>query len=332
MARTRAAEGGLFHVMKWLALAAIAVHLSWRTDDGLASVHHNPESPATRLVWFLHFHKAGGSSFTDLASQNNETKRAIDPQGHSHFELDDEKLRWPLIDDVPESCGQPPNRERIDWKKDLEKDMRRGVTFVSTEHWFPRLPKNEEDIPSNVKLVAVLREPRSRLLSSYYFHNCRWGRCPVEGSACCLTEWAKMEANMYTRMLNGQPYTPTKMGHACATEYSQIPMNETHVEFGVQSLRSHFGLVLTLDTLAQRPEVAQCALQKVLGWNRTTLPKTNMNKVKQCRPKRGETLTVPPRAGEREIAKAMELNALDVRLYQEAVTIEEEMLQILGCR
>jgi len=304
---------------------------------------------ANNMIWFLHFHKAGGTSFTDLAGMNGEVKRIDSERAeHSHFELDNGALRWPLVMGkggiegdssqvlplIPSSLCGPSNVEGLDWKEEIQQEFGKGTTFVSTEHWFPRIdPK--EDVLTNVKFVTVLREPRERLMSSYYFHSCAT-RCPgVQGNRqdrkkipCRLSDWAPMEANMYTRMLNGQPYAPLKMNPSCSESYIGMELNRSHLDLALDSLR-HFDLVLSFDTIYSRPDVAECAMRQVLGWNQVHLPHSNVGNTHQC-PQTNSNI-VPPQASEEEIEEAMSLNSIDIELYKRALEIEKDILNSLDC-
>ena len=364
-----------------------------------------------RLIWFLHFHKAGGTSLTNLAGMNKETKRPSN-QGHSHFELDEEQFRWELVPDdalsskavFPESCSRERERARnhptkwrrkegnnsstsantttLSFREELQSNViDEGITFVSTEHWFPLL-RSRDDLPPGVVLVAVFREPIERLVSSYLFHGCGGNRCPIPPPVggrggrplppppprtCLLKDWMTAESEMYTRMLNGQPFGPMVIGRECSSDYADggVRVNVTHLENAKRSLSSSFDLVVTLDTLAKRPEVADCALGKVLGWKETRLPHLNKGRggggghwMGPPRPPRGKNIVVlPPSSSSsrnnngrrrrlagrppggnckepedgQELDAARDANRLDLELFRHAVGLESEILTRIGC-
>ena len=328
--------------------------------------------PPRRLAWFLHFHKAGGSSFTALADENNETKRIDGGEPHSHLELTDEEFRWEFVgdDDLPESCASR-KRERLargkagkgaigrikstSFQQELQREMTEGVTFLSTEHWFPDLSEEDNDqntnisnennnstqninFIDNVRLVAVFREPIERLVSSYYYHNCDGNRCPItrrrRGNGYCnFTDWIGVETNMYTRMLNGVPFGPKKVGRPCshdlvASAAAQRRNLTRALEKAKRVLRKRFDLVLTLDTLAKRPDVASCALRRTLGWSRTKFPWMNAGHGGR-RDARCDKVRAPLNGREKSLAA--KANAVDVNLYSFATKAEARILTRLGC-
>jgi len=291
-----------------------------------------------RIVWFLHFHKAGGTSFTDLAGLNGEVKRHdSDPVAHSHFDLDGGKLRWPLVvgkggkeaSTKPSTlCFTPQAQVKgLDWKAEIRQEFGNGVTFVSTEHWFPRLNSNETT-PSNLKFVTVLRDPLDRLLSSYYFHSCAT-RCPGnmgnKKASCRLSDWAVAEANIYTRLLNGHPYAPMKMDPGCTESYAAVKLNQTHLDFALGALQQ-IDLVLMLDTIQSNPAVAKCAMKKILGWDDVNVPHSNRKRTSQCAGR-----NIPAKATKDDIDAVLQMNSLDVELYKQARGIETTILESLGC-
>jgi len=260
---------------------------------------------------------------TELASWNDEVKRLppLIPEAkeddHSHLDMNEKGMRWELVVDteVPSECLDETIKP-VSLAREIQSLKSRGVTFVSTEHWFPRDP-----IPDNVKLVTVLREPLDRVLSSYYFHGCGKGRrCPHGAKSCPFGEWHVAEANMYTRMLNGLAFGPVVMNWPCHQAYLAMPLGEEHYQHALGSLQ-RFNVVLTLETLQQKPAVAMCALHRVLGWNASLeYPRSNVGK-RQCTP-----------VAESEVEAARDAHSLDIRLYEEAKKLEQQILIQLNCQ
>ena len=309
------------------------------TSEGVISkpetIQFADSSPNKRIIWFLHFHKAAGSSFTDLAGMNYESK-ILDSnvrRQHSHIELGgDGALRWPLIlnnrSNIPRGCfGDDRNITPIHWKEEMMQNLHNGITFVSSEHYFPRLSPNDLIRPE-VKFVTILRDPSDRLLSSYYFHRCS-SRCqPKFGKKqpCRLIDWAPMEANMYTRLLNGYPYGPNKMSKECSHAFSALPVNRNHRDFALKSL-SQFDLVLTLPSFEVQPEAVKCALNRVLGWNFLDMPLENKKRMRKC----PEGSGVPRQHDEWELDEVMKMNYADLELYKQGAVMERRLFEKLGC-
>lgn len=304
--------------------------------------------PVPRLVWFLHLHKAGGTSFTDLATLNHETKRlssnvpGATKDLHSHIELNwngaQKQLRWPLIRSQTPLTGAAFAPRCISGSEqggslaankvpsqsidaEINRLIAANVTFVSSEHWFPDL--SVYTMPPAVVLAVLIREPMQRLLSSYQFHNCGHGRCNTsEAAQCRFSEWSRAESNLYVRMLNGQPFGPSARvlgwSHDCTMEYSAHAVGDTELSVAKRALLS-FQLVLTFDTLLARPQEISCAISRVLGWSHTVLPHSNSNRApKQC----PGGLTVE----DWEVGAARDANRLDTDLYAHAMAVEYSIL------
>ena len=212
-----------------------------------------PHEAKPRLIWLLHFHKAAGTSFTTLAGQNGETKRMRNVAGgmddpHSHLELDRASgLRWPLIVALsrrppPRGCTNEVGLARSVLPQEIGRLVAANVTFVSTEHWFPDLAA--APLPRLVKLVVVFRDPMQRLLSSYLYHGCGDNRCPAT-ARCRLSTWARAEANLYVRMLNGDPFGPVWMPRQCTQGYARRPVGQRALDAAARAL-ARFDVVVTL--------------------------------------------------------------------------------------
>jgi hypothetical protein len=111
------------------------------------------DSKRYRLVWFQHFHKAGGTSVVRLAELNGEHLYPHHMNGNPHasngrlielWKLDERELTR-FVD----SCEQ------------------KDVTFVSTEWGLPLTEVLRND--RRVTTVTCLREPLQRFISNYYY-------------------------------------------------------------------------------------------------------------------------------------------------------------------
>ncbi len=107
----------------------------------------------SRLVWFLHFHKAGGSSLVELARRNGETFYPRSANGNP-MSPDGKTIRlWELGPEGLETFVQEARDA--------------GVSFVASEWGVPDLAVLS-GIPQLVT-VTVLRDPVARLLSNFAF-------------------------------------------------------------------------------------------------------------------------------------------------------------------
>ena len=155
----------------------------------------------------------------------------------------------------------------------------------------------------------------------------------LPGGYCNFIAWSRAETNLYTRMLNGAPFGPNVLGRRCSLDLvdgagARASDSARLLERAQHVVRNRFALVLTLDKLAARPDVAACALRAVLGWNRTALPRVNAGRARgrHARCDRGRA----PLGGEERAAVAR-ANAADAALYEAAVATEARILARLGC-
>jgi len=302
------------------------------------------------MVWLLHFHKAAGTSFSELALLNG--LRGIPGQKgkHSHLELirttGQRELDWTMIIagrgglSPPQSCSSA-FRSQVEkvgghtlhsWPRLLEDRVKRvrsaGTSFVSTEHWFPALaaPAVEfSHLRQNVVLVTLLREPIERLWSSYNLHGHAGRRCSQNSSTdatCSLEEWATAEANIYSRLLVGEPVAPMLVTHACTQAYAKRGLSARAVQQARQALQK-IDLVLTLDTFISRPADSACALKKKLGWAHGYLPKP---KATSSANKSDSAKLLPEMEQQLRV-----LNAADLQLYMDAKALVKRHLEALGC-
>jgi hypothetical protein len=167
-----------------------------KTTSNLARIKQNSRirnstlQSRQSLKWYFHFHKAGGTSFTDLARENKETLRHenVDNRAggdsHGHIELGKaELLRWELLGGLNKtSCQVPPNRDIEDIQIQLLNEElaildEKNITFVSSEHWFPSQHVLSQIRQHPLMTVIILRHPIERLKSSYTFNKGAKCRC-----------------------------------------------------------------------------------------------------------------------------------------------------------
>ncbi len=125
-------------------------------SEELANVSLNETKSSTRpyrLVWFQHFHKAGGSSVIELAQASGERFYPANANGNP---LDEHGKTIPL--------WQFDEQALIEFVDSCEEQ---GVTFVATEWGSPDFRALAKD--PRVVSVTCLRDPFSRIMSCYQF-------------------------------------------------------------------------------------------------------------------------------------------------------------------
>lgn len=141
-----------------------------------------------RLIWFQHFHKAGGTSIVELAKRNGER---LYPKNHNGNPVgkDGEIIKlWKFSEE-----------ELNDFIDECEA---LGVSFLSTEWGMPNVFCLASD--SRVRLIACIRSPLDRYISNYYFDIYNGFT-----AARSLTEYTGSRNrtitmfNYYTRVLSG---------------------------------------------------------------------------------------------------------------------------------
>ena len=109
--------------------------------------------PTQRLIWFQHFHKAGGTSIVNLAKKNGETffphSRNGNPFDNSGFPI----RIWELSEKEINSF--------IDYCK------AEGISFIATEFGCPSFDavSKRDDTLS----ISLLRDPLKRIVSNYEY-------------------------------------------------------------------------------------------------------------------------------------------------------------------
>jgi hypothetical protein len=138
------------------------------------------------LTWFLHFHKAGGTSVVALARRNGEV------------------LHEPNLN----GCPLSPDRKVLRlWERSpdglndyLDAAIVSGVTFVASEWGMPDLQLLSER--PDVRVVTVVRDPIRRIISNFQFDQ-KYGYSEWHS----LADWVDRPvrthtfSNYYTRML-----------------------------------------------------------------------------------------------------------------------------------
>lgn len=297
------------------------------------AIHHSMKRRRNKLVWLLHYHKAAGTSFTELAWKNNETVRhsttdeAASEDRHGHLELNQHNgLRWELVwpnRPSEEACQFNPSALKEKQSKLLERDFQslqdKNITFVSTEHWFPPNTVMQR-YRNQATWIVLLREPMERLISSYHFHNAGANRCPLNQTQCSFADWWPAESNMHVKMLMGIPFGPLKVGKTCAREMiTSINITKNDYQEAVHSLET-FDAVLTLDSVKEQPEKVACVLSRALGWNETSMPEKNV--------KLEKTENVIEK---NDLEKAQQGNTWDIQLYKRAQELERQTFQSFAC-
>jgi Sulfotransferase family len=111
------------------------------------------DSKRYRLVWFQHFHKAGGTSVVQLAKINGEHLYPRHKNGNPHASNGRLIELW--------------NLDERDLTRFVDSCEQQNVTFVSTEWGLPLTEVLRND--PRVTTVTCLRDPLHRFTSNYYF-------------------------------------------------------------------------------------------------------------------------------------------------------------------
>lgn len=138
------------------------------------------------LTWFLHFHKAGGTTVVALARHNGEA-------------LHDPNLN---------GCPLSPDRKVMRlWERSprglndyVDEAVASGVTFVASEWGVPDLEVLAQR--SDVRVVTVVRDPIRRIISNFKFDR-QYGYSEWHSLAAWADHPVKTHtfSNYYTRML-----------------------------------------------------------------------------------------------------------------------------------
>jgi hypothetical protein len=138
------------------------------------------------LTWFLHFHKAGGTTVVELARRNGEI------------------LHDPNLNGCPLTANRKVlrlwERSREGLHDYLDAAVNSGVTFVASEWGVPDLQVLGER--SDVRVVTVIRDPIRRIISNFQFDR-KYGYSEWHSLAAWVDHPVKTHtfSNYYTRML-----------------------------------------------------------------------------------------------------------------------------------
>lgn len=246
------------------------------------------------LTWFLHFHKAGGTSVVALARRNGEV-------------LHDPNLN---------GCPLTPDRKVLRlWERSptglhdyLDAAIKSGVTFVASEWGMPDL--EVLSARPDVQVVTVIREPIRRIISNFQFDQ-KYGYSEWHS----LADWVDRPvrthtfSNYYTRML---------ARHAWRDD---APADEL-----VSAAWRNLALVDTAVVMEQQDWVG--TLCRRLNWvpyetheNRSTLPFVDGARLRGRHLRHGRLDLFAHsfrhfRPTEHEVQALTEANRLDIQLYE----------------
>ncbi|MEE4280267.1 MAG: hypothetical protein V2I82_17510 [Halieaceae bacterium] len=243
-----------------------------------------------RLIWFQHFHKAGGTSVVELARRNGEV---LWPRQANGNPLDDRGNVIPLWG---YSCDRLTDF--------VDRCERLGITFIATEWGLPLVGALRQD--PRVTLVTCLRHPLDRLVSNFYF-DVHYGYTAARSLDAFVTsgDGAHSMFDYYTRILSR---------HGAASR----PVDRPLYDSAVRALGSFHDCVIL--------ETGLEALSARLGWtqtsdahcNRGSLNPLRLYKILRCRDWRrlGRVLRWPRRHAPAEfVMRFQDESPWDLRLY-----------------
>lgn len=194
-----------------------------------------------KVLYFLHVHKAGGSTLCKLAQLNKVNVNKL-TNCNVFLSLADKKRK-------NFCCGE-------DYKKQADFVLKTKYELVANEgYMFDTMNTEVFDY------LTVLREPRTRLVSHYLF--ARDGFAPA-GTMDNFTEWVLRQPDNYvTRVI-------------CGVKCENIPrgkLTATHLDYAKQRLNA-FAYVLILENMEQSLKL----LQVGRGWNQVVPQVSNSHK------------------------------------------------------
>ena len=183
-----------------------------------------------RLIWFHHFHKAGGTTMVNLAVANGERL----PEPHHNGNPVDE--RGGAIDYTRMSVEELASF--------TDRCVAQHITFVASEFHTPDfdyLAKRED-----VVLVTIVRDPLSRYLSNYNFDRYfGFNRAKDLASYPSGSHRAMCKPNYYCNSLLGRHIDPPNLTEADTSEAQRRLALFDHVirlgDFSVLADNSLFG-------------------------------------------------------------------------------------------
>ena len=189
-------------------------------------------------LWYHHFHKAGGSTFVNLAKANGAT---LMPKYSNGNPLDATGARIPFWTFAPEKQARWAAKVRAKY----------GTDMVVTEFGFPSpvglLP------PGHFLYITVMREPVTRLVSNFFWRYRRYfsgqpePRLPL-GASPKFGDFAARQVNMYAHTLsgNGGALGPSDLGAATVTlRYFSVILICEWLDSSAKVLSRHLGWSIT---------------------------------------------------------------------------------------
>jgi hypothetical protein len=222
----------------------------------------------TPLIWFQHFHKAGGSSFIKAAREAGRTLYSPNKNGNPVTEEGSYIPIW--------NWG---GFELGDW---LQAQASRGIDFIACEWGFPADLISIESI--ELYKFTIIRHPVERLLSNFYYDVLN-GYTHVED----IEEYMALDPDYtkpdyYTRLLTGYSgERATREAVSILLQFDSVAVLENQASFGrVTSLipracsyhanatqRQEQRLVeISLNTERKRPALERLAKREIALYNR----------------------------------------------------------------
>lgn len=252
----------------------------------------------SRLIWFVHFHKAGGSTLVRLARENGEKLYPNHANGN------------PLHRDGKDVRTWEMSAEALD--RFVDESIEMGVTFVASEWFVPNLEVLAAR--DDVVLITLIRDPVTRFGSNYAFDR-RHGFTRKKTLEGYLDDPYELhaQANFYTRALSGSSW------RIDTAEESKLAMAEERLRL--------IDLVAPLEA----PDVYR-RVCSILGWefreiheknSRLSLPMKALMVLRRLRRGRLDLIRQvirPPRVTDTQRDFIRTVNAIDVRLYDTVVS------------
>lgn len=203
----------------------------WRNLKRLLSTTASQplSTSSNRLIWFQHFHKAGGTSFIEAAHRSG----------------------WKFYH--PNLNGNPVNESHRflpiwTWQVDeletwLKIQMANGVNFVCCEWGFSTSLFEVQDV--DVRKIAILRDPKARLLSNFYYDVVN-GYCDTQD----ILEYVEgsepyHKPDYYTRLVTGET------GQAAREQATCLLKRYDHIAF-LENPKSYTQLLHLIPGVLQR--------------------------------------------------------------------------------
>jgi hypothetical protein len=151
------------------------------------------------LIWFQHFHKAGGTSLVQLASRNGARFARQHVNGNPHRQPHAGWNPFRAANKLIDFWLWPRSAQR-QWSLAL---LSAGTDFIASEFGFPAASRLLPPLPT--LYIATLRHPVDRLVSEYIWHSAA-ARAPVAPITDATWRARTQGPNYYVRVLTGQPW------------------------------------------------------------------------------------------------------------------------------